>query len=152
MHISWSFLDKRKAAIEAISAYRQMDFIIKHTDDDIRKVEAKMEGVGSPNLDGMPHSHDPGAGEDRMISCIEEIDMLKERYRQAVEYMNWFKPVWNQLSDDDQYVLDAFFMNDDGEIDAADAIAEHFGIERSSAYSRRKRAIERITTLLYGRI
>jgi len=151
MHISWSFLDKRKAAIEAICAYKQMDFIIKHTDDDIRRVEAKMEGVGSPKIDGMPHCQNPAAGEERMISCIEEIDMLKERYRQAVEYMNWFKPVWNQLSDDDQFVLDAFFMNDEEEYDAADVIAEHFGIERASAYNRRKRAIERVTTLLYGR-
>ena len=152
MHISWSFLDKRKAAVEAICAYRQMDFIIKHTDEEIRMVENKMEGLGSPKIDGMPHAHDPSSGEDRMITCIEEIDTLRERYRQAVEFMNWFRPAWNQLSDDDQFVLDAFFMNEDGERDAPELVAGHFGIERASAYNRRKRAIERFTTLLYGRI
>ena len=111
MHISWSFLDKRKATINAIEAYRSMNFIIKNSELDIEKVRSRMEGVGSPNLDGMPHSHDPQAAEERMLSCIEEIDTIKERYRQAVEYMSWFKPAWEQLSDDERFVLEVFHMD-----------------------------------------
>ena len=34
---------------------------------------------------------------------------MKERYRQAVEYMEWFKPAWEQLSDDDRYCLETFY-------------------------------------------
>ena len=151
MHISWSFLDKRKATIDAIEAYHNMEFIIRDTDDELARVRAKMEGVGSPNLDGMPHAHNPQAAEDRMLNCIEEIDTIKERYRQAVEYMNWFKPAWEQLSEDDQYVLEVFFMDGSECAGLVDIVAEHFGIERTSAYSKRKRAIERLTTLLYGK-
>ena len=51
-----------------------------------------MIGMASPKYDGMPHAHNPNAAEDRIIDGIEEIDILKERYRQAVEYMEWFKP------------------------------------------------------------
>ncbi len=150
MHISWSFLDKQKATISAIQAYPSMDFIIRHTDEDILVVRTKMEGVGSPNLDGLPHAHNPKAAEDRMVNCIEEIDTLKERYRQAVEYMNWFKPAWDQLAEDDRYVLETFFMGDD-ENGAGDEIADHFQIERASAYRKRRRAVERLTSLLYGK-
>ena len=113
MHISWSFLDKRNATIDAIKAFNSMKFILEHTDEDIEKVQVNMEGVGSPNMDGMPHAHNPGAMEDRLINGIETIDILKERYRQAAEFMDWFKPAWEQLSEDDQYVLECFFM--DGE-------------------------------------
>lgn len=151
MHISWSFLDKRKATIDAIEAYHNMEFIIRDTDDELARVRAKMEGVGSPNIDGMPHAHNPQAAEDRMLNCIEEIDTIKERYRQAVEYMGWFKPAWDQLSEDDQYVLETFFMDGSDCAGLVDIVADHFGIERTSAYSKRKRAIERLTTLLYGK-
>jgi len=87
MHISWSFLDKRKAAVSAMEAFDSMDFIVKHSDEEIQRVENRMVGVGSQNLDGMPHAHNPQAGEERMIKGIEEIDTIKERYRQAVEYI-----------------------------------------------------------------
>ncbi len=149
MHISWSFLDKKKAAIEAVEAYSSMQYIIQHTDEEILEKKSKMGGVGSPNPDGMPHAQNPKAGEERLVQGIEEIDILKERYRQAVEYMAWFKPAWNQLSEDDQFVLETFFGPDT--FDAAGAVARHFDIERSSAYSKRKRAVDRLTQLLYGK-
>ena len=37
---------------------------------------------------------------------------LKERYRQAVEYMEWFRPAWEELSDDERFVLDAFYHDE----------------------------------------
>ena len=90
-----------------------------------------MGGVSSPQSDGMPHAHNPHAVEDRMIKGIEEIDILRERYRQAVEYMEWFLPAWEELSEDDRYVLDAFY-NEDNEYGSgmADEVADYFGIER----------------------
>ena len=149
MHISWTFLDKRKGAIKAIGAYDSMEFILKHTDEEIAAVRVKMEGVGSPNLDGLPHAHDPSAGEKRILQGIEEIDLLKERYRQAVEYMTWFKPAWEKLSDEERYVLGAFYM-DGEEGGAAMVIASELNIERSSAYNKKNRALDHLKTLLYG--
>jgi len=150
MHISWNFLNKRNATIKAIQAFNSMDFIIHHTDDEIVAVRTKMEGVGSQNLDGLPHAQNPQAAEERTINSIEEIDTLKERYRQAVEYMTWFKPAWDQLAEDDRYVLEAFFMGDD-ENGAGDEVADYFQIERASAYRKKNRALDRLTSLLYGK-
>lgn len=87
MSIVWKYLDKRSAAVDALKDYGSMKFIIDHTDDEIKAAYQKMGGVSSPQYDGMPHSHNPQAGEDRIIKGIEEIDVLKERYRQAMEYM-----------------------------------------------------------------
>ena len=42
-------------------------------------------------------------GRDRIIKGIEEIDILKERYRQAMEYMAWFLPAWEELSEDERH-------------------------------------------------
>lgn len=60
-----------------------------------------MGGVSSPQYDGMPHSHNPQVGEDRIMKGIEEINVLRERYRQAAEYMEWFVPAWKELTEDD---------------------------------------------------
>ena len=152
MSVIWKYLDKRAGAIEAIKDYGSMRFIIEHTDEEIKTAYEKMSGISSPQLDGMPHSHNPQAGEERIVNGIEEIDILRERYRQAVEYMNWFVLVWNELSEDERYVLQAFY-GEDNEYGsgAADDVAEHFGIERASAYRRKNRALERLTVLLFGK-
>ena len=152
MSIIWKYLDKRSAAVDALKDYSNMKFIIEHTDDEIKAASEKMGGVSSPQSDGMPHAHNPHAVEDRMIKGIEEIDILRERYRQAVEYMEWFLPAWEELSEDDRYVLDAFY-NEDNEYGSgmADDVADYFGIERASAYRRKNRALAKLTTLLFGK-
>lgn len=152
MSIIWKYLDKRSAAVDALKDYKSMKFIIDHTDDEIKNAYDKMSGVGSPQSDGMPHSHNPQAAEDRIIKGIEEIDVLKERYRQAMEYMAWFLPAWEELSEDERYVLEAFYgeSNEYGS-NAADDVAEYFQIERASAYRRKNRALEKLTVILFGK-
>ena len=152
MSIIWKYLDKRSAAVDALKDYSSMKFIIEHTDDEIKAAYEKMGGVSSPQSDGMPHAHNPHAVEDRMIKGIGEIDILRERYRQAVEYMGWFLPAWEELSEDDRYVLDAFYSEDNEYgSGSADDVADYFGIERASAYRRKNRALAKLTTLLFGK-
>lgn len=152
MNIIWKYLDKRSATIEAIKDYDSMKFIIDNTDDEVKETREKMTGVGSPRWDGMPHAHNPSAGADRILKGIEEIDVLKERYRQAVEYMDWFQPAWDEMSEDDQYVLDCFYRDGDtyGSY-AAETVAGHFGIETASAHRKKNRALDRMQLLLFGK-
>ena len=74
--------------------------------------------------------------------------VLRERYRQAKEYMEWFQPAWDNLSEDERYVLEQFYWREDQNIYT---IFEHFGIERSSAYNKKNRAVQHLTLLLYGK-
>ena len=152
MNIVWMYLNKKDAAINALKDYGKMKHIIDHTDEEIQRVYSRIAGVGSPAIEKMPSANNPQAGEERMIKGIEEIDVLRERLRQAKEYMAWFQPAWDALSDDDQFVLDAFFSNgNEYGAGAADVVAEHFCIERASAYRKKNRALDNLTTLLYGR-
>lgn len=152
MNIVWQYLDKRAAAINALKDYSSMKYIIEHTDEDIATLNEEMSSPASPVLNGMPSAHDPKAGEKRLIACINEIDVLKERYRQALEYMDWFQPAWDALTEDEQYVLKEFYL-DDGQkqIDAVYNICDRFNIERSSAYNKKNRALQHLALLLYGK-
>lgn len=151
MSIIWKYLDKRSAAVDVLKDYSSMRFIIDHTDDEIKAAYEKMSGISSHQFDGMPHSHNLQAAEDRIIKGIEEIDVLKERYRQAVEYMAWFRPAWEELTEDERYVLETFYSDVDSQTNAVYDICDHFGIERSSAYNKKNRALGKLVTLLYGK-
>ena len=63
MSILWQYLDKKSAAISALKDYSSMQHIIDHTKEEIDNVRGKMEGVQSPNYDGMPKSYNPQSGE-----------------------------------------------------------------------------------------
>ncbi len=153
MNIIWHYLDKRSASINALKDYNGMQYIIDHTDEDIRNLREDMDSVGSPVLSDMPKGpHNPQANENRLIAFIDEIDVLKERYRQAVQYMEWFEPAWKSLSDDDRYVLQRFYWDEtENQTEALYDICEKFSIERSSAYKRKNRAVEKLTLLLFGK-
>ena len=142
MHVSWSFLDKRRASIKALEARDGMRFILEHTPEDIQVVRERMSSVSAPCYSGMPKTHDPKSGENRMLAGIDKINLLEERYCQALEYFEWFNPAWERLSEDDRYVLEMFFLSENS--DAVKCISEHFKIERSSAYVKRKRALDKL--------
>ena len=153
MNIIWHYLDKRTAAVNALKDYGSMRYIIDHTESEIDTVHDRIYAVGSPALShASKGSRNPQAHEDRIIAGIDEVDVLKERYRQAVEYMDWFKPAWMALSEDERYVLQTFYWNEDErQTDAVYEICDHFNIERSSAYNKKNRAIQHLALLLYGK-
>lgn len=152
MNVVWKYLDKRAGAVAALKDFGSMKFIIEHTDDEIKEAYDKMSGVGGIRYDGMPHTRNLQATEDRIVKGIEEIDVLKERYRQAVEYMAWFLPAWNELTEDERYVLETFYGEDNQYgASAIYAICDRFGIERSSAYNRKNRALSHLAVLLFGK-
>ena len=64
---------------------------------------------------------------------------MKEKYRQAVEYMKWFKPAWEYLSEDERYILEMMCLDNDYGDGAADAVADKLHISRAGAYRRQER-------------
>ena len=104
------------------------------------------------NRDGMPYMSSPGAGEDRIHDGLEEIDILKERYRQAVEYIDWFRAAWEQLAEDERYCLETFYGDENTYgSNAAYSIAVYLNVEQPTAYKRKNRALDRLTVLLFGK-
>lgn len=151
MSIMWKYLDKKGAVIRALKDYNSMKFIIDNTDDEIKGLQDGMCTVAGPSLSGMPKVHNPQAGEDRIIRVLDEIDVLKERYRQAMEYMDWFQPAWDSLSEDERYVLETFYTDEDAGTGAVYVICDQYHIERSSAYNKKNRALDKLVVQLYGR-
>jgi len=150
--IAWVYLDKRSATVNALKDYIIMDFIIQNHTDDVMESHARMTAIHSATFTEVPHHPDPLASDMYLASAIDEIDVLQERYRSALEYMEWFRPAWEALTDDERFVLGEFYRGtDDGQVDAIENIRNRFHIERSSAYRKKERALTRLATLLYGK-
>lgn len=144
--ISWTYLDKRDATIRAMKDYDAMKFIIGNTSEEIKEISDKMTSIGVPKYDDHVRSGNVHAGEDSTINKIEEIDTLKERYRQALEYMAWFEPAWAQLSEEEQSILESFYLDEESYL----VICERLEIEKNTFYRRKNRALNHFATLLYG--
>lgn len=152
MHVMSKYLDTYKATLAALDDYQTMVNILETTDQAIKDTYDRLTTVGSQRLDGMPHAPSPHAGEDRIASTLDRVDAYRERYAQAREYMDWFLPAWGVLSEDDRFVLDTFFFaaDDVSQEDRARAVADHFYVERETAFRRRTKAVHRLATALYG--
>lgn len=152
MHVMSKYLDTYKATLAALEDYQTMVNILETTDQAIKDTYDRLTTVGSQRLDGMPHAPNPHAGEDRIASTLDRVDAYRERYAQAREYMDWFLPAWGVLSEDDRFVLDTFFFADDdiSQEDRARAVADHFYVERETAFRKRSKAVHRLATALYG--
>ncbi len=152
MSIVWQYLDKKSATIKAIQDYRSMQYIVEHTPQEIKEIHEDMESLGSPSFDDMPKVKYGKSNEDRMVKGLVAIDVLQERYRQGIEYMNWFQPAWEELSEEEQYVLTQFYVGEEeSHSRAVYRVCETFNIERSSAYNKKNRTLEHLAVLLYGR-
>lgn len=151
MNVLVKYFNKRNGTIEAMNDYGSMKTILQNTDRLIREVYENMESVGSPKVTGLPGAHDPKAGEARLVSGLDDISILRDRYAQAKAYMEWFQPAWDALDEDEQYVLQTFYLDSVSRCDAIEAICDHFHVERSTAYNKKNKALSRLSVLLFGK-
>ena len=151
MNISWVFLDKCQATLDAVRAFDQMQYAIDHTDEDIKRVRERISDIGSPKMSGMPSGpHNPHSTEGKIVDAIDEIDTLKEKYWQAVEYMKWFKPAWEYMSEEERYVLETMCLDNDYGDNAVYVVADKLHLSRARGYRKKERAVKKLTRLLYG--
>lgn len=151
MHVMTKYLDTRKAAIAALQDFHLMEANAdENTEAAAEQLRDDLASPASPRMDGMPHNPNPHAGEQRIAATLDKIDLLHERKRQAMEYLEWFLPAWARLSEDDRFVLEAFFLGEGSQEDAVNQVCDKFYVERTTAYQKKSRALSRLATALYG--
>lgn len=151
MSVMWNYVNKREATVNAIKDYYGMHFIIDTYHDDLKQTRNKMVGLSSPHFNPAPSSSSKGnPTEQRLVNGIVTTDKLNERYHSAKAYLDWFEPAWQELSEDERWILTTFYLDKQTQTGAVLAIQERFCIERTSAYNKKNRALDHLTLLLYG--
>lgn len=152
MTIAWIYLDKRTATVDALKDYNTMEHLIQNFCNGLDEIQSKMTSLSSTSIVKASKNTNPKSGEARLVASISEIDILKERHQRALEYMKWFQPAWDVLTEDERFILSEFYRNEGSkQIDSIATICDRFHIERSSAYNKKNRALDKLALLLYGR-
>jgi hypothetical protein len=152
MKIGWIYLDIKSAALSALRDYTGMEHIIQNHQDNARELRAHLTSVNMPRLSGIRGKPNPRASENKMAATLDLIDLVEERYQQALEYMAWFRPAWAGLSDEEQLILSAFCQWSD--IDKAMVVrrlCDLLGLEKTAVYTRKDKAAGHLAFLLYGK-
>ena len=149
--IAMNYLDKQYATKNVLRDYRRMERVIEITPDEIKAAYEAMVNPRTPTLSQTPAAHNPLAGENRLAAAIDDADILRERYRAAVEYMEWFEPAWQALTDEERLVLTEFYMMGSFRSGANRRLREKYDYSERSIERLRSNAFDAITALLYGR-
>lgn len=148
--IALKYINKNAATIAAIRDYNNMRFIINNTPEEIKDVYEKMSAPRTPKLSGIPSARNPQAGADKLVAQIDKLDILRERYSQAIEYMKWFEPAWSSMTDAEQRILSEFYMGDNQKSGATYRLINELNYSESHVERLRAAALNHLRGLLYG--
>lgn len=150
MQVAWKYLNKQSATINALRDYKNMQRVIEITPEEIKACREDMGNPRSSNFDGMPHQRDVHSGENKLCKALDKLDVMKERYRQAVEFMDWFKPAWDSLNEEEQLLLSEFYLKEQSKTYASIRLADKLNYEERQIRRLRDKAVEKLTLFLFG--
>jgi len=148
--IAWKYLDKTSATTAAMRDYDSMRSIINNTPDEIKEVYEKMSAPHSANHSNVSAAHNPKSGEDKLVEQIDKLDVLRDRYSTAVEYMTWFESAWGTLTDTEQIILREFYMGENLRSGASARLQSRLNYGESNIDKLRRKALSRLTLSLFG--
>ena len=130
--------------------YHNMRFVINNTPGEIKHVYEKMSAPGTPRLSAMPPVRNPQARANQWAAQFDQLDILRERYRQAIEYMAWFEPAWSSLTDTEQHILSEYYLGDKQKSSATYRLMTELSYSESHIERLRSNALNHLRSLLYG--
>ena len=142
-------MDKSSAAIAAIRDYDSKLVFVRNAPDEIKTQCAKLTNPKSGKLDGMPTgTNNPHSTEDMWAMGIDRLELIRERYREALLFVMWFEPVWLALTERERRLLESYKYVDT-RIGLISGLAEELNCSVRNIPRLRKRALSRLIKLLY---
>lgn len=149
--IAWKYIDKHSAAIAAIRDYSSMRDVINITPQEIKNLYDRMINPRSSKITRMPKTYKPRSGEDTLAVSLDKLDVLQERYRQAIEFMGWFEPAWGSLTDAEQQVLREFYGSGNLRSGATARLQIDLNYSDRQVERLRNKALSRLSLILFGK-
>ena len=149
--IAWRYIDKTHSTITAMRDYECMRTIINDTPDKIKAEYEKMTAPRNGKITGISSTRNLHAGEDSLAEQIDKLDILRERYSSAVEYMAWFESAWGTLTDTERTILREFYMTGSLRSGATARLQHMLQYSDRQIERLRSKAMARLSLLLFGK-
>ena len=146
--LAWKYVDKQAVVISVIRDFDSMKTIIETTPDEVKDkydiitnpVQAMIEMSTSNS-----YMH-----KSKIEKTIEDVDFVKQRYANAIEYMEWFLPAWTNLKDQDQVIIREYYMSGNLRSGASIRLQHELNYSERQIDRMREKALKTLTVLLFG--
>lgn len=141
------YLDPVKATKAILRDWRTQEFRAEYGRDRIGEIDAGMIRLGGLS-DATPVQGGGNRQQEAVCSAIDRKTVAERGYHRAVTYMQEIKPYWDQLTEDEQYMLTVRFV-DQGEYNGIKQIMDRFRYEKTKAYKMSNAALEKLAKLIF---
>ena len=141
--MNWKF-----EAIEKLRLYEAKKQSLRSIPEEIARLESAMKSIRSATADGSPVNGGGSGREDMMLSNIVHREELERSLEQAKRWVAVVDGGLKILGVEERLILDRLYINPArGNVDR---LCAELGIEQSSVYRRRDKALHHFTICLYG--
>lgn len=138
----------KEEATEKLRRYDAVRRAVINIPQEMARLKAEYTAVGS----GMPELLPGGDGirnkEDWLMSNVVFRQELQQSLEQSVQWLEITNRALEVLNPEERLVLHQLYMYPQG--DSLEQLCRKLGVEKSSIYRRRDRALHKFTVALYG--
>lgn len=135
-------------AIEKLRKYDAMRQAIVNIPEDISRLEIAACSIRSAKTDGTPVKGGGNGREDMLLNNLVHRQELNWSYEQAQSWLKSTDRALSALTPEEKLVLHRFYICP--ERGSVDRLCSQLGVEQSSVYRKRDKALHKFTVALYG--
>lgn len=138
----------KQEAVEKLRRYDSMRRAVINIPEEISRLKGEYSAIGTPALERIAASQDPRRREDRMMDNIVCRQELQWSLEQARQWMETVSRALGVLDPEERFVLHQLYMYP--QTGGVEQICEKLGVEKTSVYRRRDKALQKFTIAMYG--
>lgn len=135
-------------AMEKLHRYDAMRKSLVNIPAEVRRLEMEARMLRGAATDSTPVKGGGSRQEDMLLSNICHRQELRWRLKQAKSWVSMVESALSVLGPEDRLILMRLYIRP--EKNASARLGEELGLESSTLYRRRDRALEQFTRALYG--
>ena len=127
-----------------------MKMIVESTPDRISDQYDKLTSPQGSKLKFTPGVDNPHSTEEMWVTALDKLELIRQRHREAEVFLIWFEPVWLALTVQERLLLDTYKYSDTRNEVVLTELAYELNFSVRQLFRRRKKALLRLSTLLFG--
>lgn len=137
----------KEEAAEKLRRYDAMRTALTNIPQELERLEQEASAIRSARTDKVKVTS-KGCREDDLINNLVQRQELEHNFRQTESWLQITDRALDVLPPDDRLVLQRLFITK--ERDSLSRLCSELGVEQSSIYRKRDKALHRFTIALYG--
>lgn len=138
----------KNEAIDRLSRYNAMHQAVENIPKELTRLEKAVQGLRSVQPGKMAGTGNPGPEDDVLIGNIIKRQELAEAYENARVWVDTTNCALDILPREERRILQGMYISP--QKGAVSMLCEELGMEQSSIYRKRDKALYQFTMALYG--